>query len=783
MPTTEKLSESYADEKQYAKELVANMNLEEKALLLSGDGWWRTHEIKRLNIPSINFSDGPHGIRKTKEIGGAQGVPATCFPTASGLAATWNVDLINEVGAALGLEAQANDIQILLGPGVNMKRSPLGGRNFEYFSEDPFLTGKMAVAYIKGVQGEGVGTSLKHFAVNNQEFERMTCSSNLDECTLHEIYLSAFEMAVKQAKPWTVMSAYNLVNGRYASEHSELLTRILRDHWGFDGFVVSDWGGINDRVKSIMAGNNLEMPGSGDYNRRKIIEAVQNGIIPETILDCVVVQLLSVVLKARANRKSDATFDPDAHHALARRVAGEAIVLLKNTDNILPLSASKIALIGAFAKKTRFQGAGSSQVNPTQRSNVYDELVALTDNCTELNYASGYDDDGNTTDEKVKTACQAAAYADVAVVFAGLPDSCELEGADRTTIDLPPGHTRLIREVSAIQPNIVVVLMNGSAVSMPWVKQVKAVVEGWLGGQAGGGAIADVLTGKVNPSGKLSETFPVNLEQTPTYLNFPGRYGQVGYGEGVFVGYRYYDKKKIEPLFPFGFGLSYTRFVYIEINTDSSRFNINDMDEFIVTVKVKNVGKIAGKEVVQLYIRECQPSTIRPNVELKAFDKVFLKPGEERAVHFSLNQHAFAHYNPGIQDWEVKSGTFDVLVGGSSSDLPLLTSVDVQAATHAVIPLTRQSMIKDFCDHPKGRAYYKELLEAIGFEKLAESEDLFAAGDLTAEQIAEMQKAQASEMASISNLPVNKIPAFSNGTFTETRLNKILTDVAIDEES
>ena len=757
--------------------LLERMSLEEKSLLLSGDGWWRTYSIERLGIPAIALSDGPHGLRITEGSGSGRSVPATCFPTAPGLAATWNLDLVKEVGAALGREAQASDVQFLLGPGANMKRSPLGGRNFEYFSEDPLLTGTMATAYIDGVQDEGVGTSLKHFAVNNQEFERMATSSNLDERTLHEIYLPAFEIAVTQAQPWTVMSAYNLVNGCYASEHAELLTRILRDAWGFNGFVVSDWGAINDRVQGVIAGTNLEMPGSGDYNRQKIIAAVQNGTLSMEALDRSVRQLLAVVLKAWAMRKPGATFDAEAHHTLARRAAGESIVLLKNAGNILPLNVATIAVIGAFARNPRYQGAGSSQVNPTRVSNAYDELAALIGADIELSYAPGYDVEGNATDEQIAEACQTAKRAGVAVVFAGLPDSYESEGFDRASLDLPIGHNRLIDAVSVAQPNIVVVLMNGSAVTMPWVSKVKGIVESWLGGQAGGGAVADVLTGSVNPSGKLSETFPVNLEQTPAYPNFPARHGQAEYGEGLFIGYRHYDKKRIAPLFPFGFGLSYTNFAYTGIHAGSTRYDADADGEFTVDVKVKNVGAVAGKEVVQLYIHERRPCVVRPDRELKAFSKVTLEPGEEQTVHFLLSRRDFAYYNPAVHAWEVNSGTFDVLAGSSSRDLPLQATVEVHATKRAIRPLTRQSLIKDFLDHPQGHRFYEELVKAMGFTDLLTSTGDAATDGLTYEQITARQKAHAAELAFVNDMPLNKIPAFSCGAFTEARLNEILLAV------
>ena len=542
-----------------ANELVGRMTLEEKALLLTGDGWWATHPIERLEIPSVSLTDGPHGVRKGQGAGLATSVPATCFPTACALSCSWDSDLLRKVGVALGVESQAIDVQILLGPGVNMKRSPLGGRNFEYFAEDPVLAGKLAAAYIDGVQSQGVGTSLKHYAVNNQEFERMATSSNVDERTLHEIYLPAFEIAVKESRPWTVMSAYNLVNGTYASEHRELLRDILRDQWGFQGFVVSDWGGINERVAGLEGGTDLEMPGSGDYNSKKIIAAVQEGRLSRETLDRSVKEVLAVILKAKDNRKKSADFDVDAHHALAREAGSESIVLLKNHENLLPLNLAKlnrIALIGAFARTPRYQGSGSSQVNPTKVSNAYDELVALAGGDGRFVYAPGYDAEGDVTEDLLEEARQVASSAEAAVVFAGLPDSYESEGFDRQSLDMPSGHNQLIEAVAGVQSKVVVVLMNGSAVCMPWADRVTAIIEGWLCGQAGGGAIADVLTGVVNPSGKLSETFPRSLYDTPTYPHFPARDRQANYGEGLFIGYRYYDTKNLEPLFPFGFGLS-----------------------------------------------------------------------------------------------------------------------------------------------------------------------------------------------------------------------------------
>lgn len=739
-----------------AAELVSRMSIEEQALLLSGDGWWRTHGIERLGVAPIWLTDGPHGLRKSPfyDSVGMVGVPATCFPTASALAATWNIELVREVGAALGREAQAADVQVLLGPGVNIKRSPLGGRNFEYFSEDPLLSGHMAAAHIDGVQGEGVGTALKHFVANDQETERMSTSSDVDERTLHEIYLQAFEIAVRKSQPWTVMNGYNLVNGTYAAESHHLLTEILREQWGFDGLVMTDWGGTDDRVLGVAAGTDLEMPDSGDFNRKKIIAAAREGRLSKAALARAATAVVALSLRAHAAHRQGAVFDARAHHALARRVGGEAIVLLKNADELLPLPAAKrLAVIGSFAKLPRYQGAGSSIVNAIEVSNTYDELVALL-GAGNLIYSEGCDTEGETTDDLLEQAARDAAAADIAIVFAGLPGSYESEGFDRRSIDLPAGHVRLIEAVAQAQPNVVVVLLNGSAVAMPWADRVKGIVEAWLGGQAGGGAIADVLCGRVNPSGKLSETFPVSLEQTPTFPHFPGRAGHALYGEGVFVGYRYYDTKRLEPLFPFGFGLSYTRFSYTGIRAHATRFDADAEGSLEIEVSVRNVGAVAGKEVVQLYVSERAPAIARPDIELRAFGKVALEPGEEKTLIFTLRRRDFAYYDAQAHAWSVNPGTFDLRVGGSSRDLPLQCSIDVRSVTAK--PLTPQSLIRDVKRLAGGEALYAELARALGFDEILSSD------------------ASAMAIAVVDEMPLSRVVAFSRGLVSDARLDEII---------
>ncbi len=753
-----------------AESLVARMTLQEKIHMLTGDGWWKTHSIQRLGIPSIRMTDGPHGLRKIQGANMTVSVPATCFPTASAMASSWDPGLLRKVGTALAEECQANDVQILLGPGNNLKRSPLGGRNFEYYSEDPHLSGTMASAFIQGVQGGGVGTSLKHFAANNQEFERLATSSNMDERTLRELYLRAFEIPVKEAQPWSVMAAYNKLNGTYATENSWLLQETLRDLWGFQGFVVSDWGAVNDRVEGLKSGNNLEMPGTKDYNSRKILQAVKAGIITKTCLGKRAAELLAVVLRAKACQKRGSSFSRDAHHQLARQVASESIVLLKNKGGLLPLNsrrARKIALIGAFAKSPRFQGAGSSQVNPTRVSNAFDELTRLGGNDFHFNWAKGYEMNGTTSKKLVLEAVRLAKKSELVVLFAGLPDSYESEGFDRITLDLPAGHNNLIETVAKAQPNLAVVLMNGSSVAMPWVHRAQAIVEGWLGGQAGSGAIADILLGKVNPSGKLSETFPVRLEDTPAFPEFPGENLNTNYGEGLHIGYRHYDARKIEPLFPFGFGLSYTTFAF------SGLFVSRVPKGFRVTCTVKNTGKVEGAEVVQLYIHEQQPRVTRPVQELKAFERIFLKPGVSKKIHFRLDDRAFAYWDVRLHDWNVIAGKFDIRVGSSSRDLPLFKTIDHPGTPLRCPPLTRDSMGKEFTRHPKGKIYLRKLLYATGLMESIGGRRRKTV-KLNPEEKADIIKAEKALMAFLNELPVKKISLFSEGKFTDRMLETIL---------
>lgn len=740
------------------KALISQMTLEEKAGLCSGLDFWHTKGIERLGIPSVMVTDGPHGLRKQREsadhLGLFDSVPATCFPSAAGLASSWDRDLIRKVGIALGEECQAENVAVLLGPGANIKRSPLCGRNFEYFSEDPYLSSELAAAHIEGVQSQGVGTSLKHFAANNQEHRRMTGDSVVDERTLREIYLASFEGAVKKAQPWTVMCSYNKVNGTFASENPKLLTDILKDEWGHEGFVVSDWGAVNERADGLAAGLELEMPSSNGTGDRKIVDAVRSGKLSEEKLDAAVERLLRIIFRAADARKPGATFDADAHHRLAREVARECMVLLKNDDNLLPLAKSgKIAVIGELAEKSRYQGGGSSHVNPTKLEKIGEELASVAGPDVSIFYSQGYALASDDIDDRLfREATEAARGADVAIIFAGLPERYESEGFDRTHLRIPDNQAKLIEAVAAVQGNVVVVLSNGAPVEMPWLGKAKAVLEAYLGGQALGGAIADLLFGEANPSGKLAETFPVRLEHNPSFLNFPGEGDRVEYREGIFVGYRYYDAKRIEPLFPFGHGLSYTSFEYSSLETDRSI--IDDTETVNVTVRVKNVGNRAGKEIVQLYVRDVESSVIRPEKELKGFAKVELQPGEEKAVSFALDKRSFAFYDVALKDWRVETGEFELLAGSSSADIRLRGSLAVRSTAKSEQRFHRNSTVGDLLADPVGSVAIKELMKNSPFPLPEESDG----------EAAEMMAAFA------KYLPLRAIVAFSGGAFSDEAL-------------
>ncbi len=664
---------------QRARELVGRLTVTEKASLCSGHDAWTTPALDHVGIPSVTVADGPHGVRKpaagSGNFGLSASLPATCFPTASALAATWDRELLHAVGVAIAEECRAQGVDVLLGPGANLKRSPLCGRNFEYLSEDPYLTGELAAAFITGVQSLGVGTSLKHLAANNQEFRRMTIDVVADERSLRELELAGFERAIRQAQPWTVMGSYNRLNGTYACEHPWLLTEVLRDQWGFHGIVMTDWGATNDRVAGLVAGCDLQMPGPAAEADARLAREVDVGDLDDATLDATAVRMVALALRAEAGRQvSGGSGDDraDDHHALARQVAAEVVVLCRNVDDALPLrDGDRVALIGELADRPRFQGTGSSRVNPTRVDTLRDELVGAL-GADRVSYQPGYHDPSAIDAARVEAALTAAGDADVAVVCVGLPDVYENEGEDRADLRLPASHDHLVAALAAQHDRVVVVLVNGAPVTMPWVEDVEAVVEGYLGGQAGGGALADVLTGAVNPSGHLAETFPRHLDDVAAQRNYPGGPNTVEYREGLYVGYRFHDTVDGDVLFPFGHGLSYTTFEVGEVALDRTELAPDDLAEgTIVTLsaEVTNTGDRAGKVVPQVYVRDSEAAVHRPDRELKGFAKVALAPGESTRVDVPLDHRAFAYWHPDHRDWVVEPGRFEVLVGLSSRDL------------------------------------------------------------------------------------------------------------------
>lgn len=683
---------------------ASDLTLEEKASLTSGADFWTTKAVERAGIPSVMMTDGPHGLRKqaggTDHLGLASSVPATCFPPAVGIGSSFDPEIIARVGAAIGVEAAIEDVAVVLGPGINIKRSPLCGRNFEYFSEDPLVSGILGAASVRGVQSQGVGTSLKHFAANNQEFDRMRASSDVDPRPLREIYLRGFERVVKEASPWTVMCSYNKLNGVWTSEDPWLLTSVLRDDWGFDGLVVSDWGAVNDRVTGVAAGLDLEMPASGGRTDAQLVDAVRAGTLAESVLDTAAARAIDLVRKAGERPAVSGPLDVDAHHALAREAAGRSIVLLKNDGGVLPLSATqKVAVIGAFATEPRFQGAGSSLINPTKVDAALDELRAVGgDNVT---YAAGFAvaggavaASGRSADDLRDEAVTVAAAADVAVVMLGLPAAEESEGFDRDHIDLPADQLALLDAVIAANPRTVVVLSNGGVVALPFADRVPAIVETWLLGQAGGGAVADVLYGAVNPSGKLTETVPVRLEDNPSFGNFPGEFGHVRYGEGLLVGYRWYDAKGLAVTYPFGHGLSYTTFEY-----GPATASVAADGDIVVSFDLSNTGDRDGREVVQVYVAHEQSIVQRAPRELKAFSSVALAAGETRTVELVVRREDLAYWDVRVDRWVVEGGAYTVEVAASSRDIRSSVSVEV-AGDEVQQDLTMNSSVGDVVAHP-----------------------------------------------------------------------------------
>ena len=651
--------------------LLKELTLEEKCALLSGAETFKTRGMPEHGIPQIWLSDGPHGLRKqageSDHLGLNPSVPATCFPTASAVANSWDAALGEEIGAALGEEAAAQEVSVVLGPGLNMKRNPLCGRSFEYFSEDPYLAGKLAAGYIRGIQSKGVAACPKHFAVNSQETRRMASDSIVDERTLREIYLTGFEIAVKEGHPRSIMSSYNLVNGTYANENKHLLMEILRGEWGFDGAVITDWGGSNDHALGVKNGSTLEMPAPGGDSVRELLAAVESGKISESDIDARLSELLPLVFDTKAALDAaPREFDAAAHHALARRAAAESLVLLKNEDSLLPLAAgSKVAVIGDFAKNPRYQGAGSSMVNSTQVDVLLDKLIDSELNV--IGYQQGFDRHGKPDAALQKSACELATQADTVILCMGLDEIAESEGLDRSNLRLAQNQVDLLQAVAAVNPKIVVVLYSGSVVETPWLDNCQALLYAALGGQAGAGAVADALTGKVNPCGKLAETWPLTYADIPSAADFATRRKTVEYREGLYIGYRYFTTAEKAVRFPFGYGMSYTTFAYSDMAADEQG----------VSLTVTNTGSVAGTEIVQLYIAKKNSELFRPAKELKGFARVTLAPGEKQRITITLDDKAFRFWNVKANRWEIEGGEYELLVGASVEDIRLCEKISV----------------------------------------------------------------------------------------------------------
>ncbi|MBO2516401.1 MAG: glycosyl hydrolase [Clostridiales bacterium] len=745
------------------RKVISQMTLEEKCSLLSGSDFWHTKAVERLGIPAVMVSDGPHGLRKQDTSGDHLGIndsiKAVCFPAGCASTASFDRELVYEVGEDIGDSCQHEELAVNLGPAINIKRSPLCGRNFEYLSEDPYLAGEMAASLVRGVQSRNVGVSVKHYLANNQEHRRMSSSSNIDERTLREIYLAPFEKVVKDAKPWTVMCSYNRINGVLASENKRYLTDILRGEWGFDGYVMSDWGAVSDRVKGVEAGLDLEMPSSGGVNDRRVLEAVRSGKLDEKYVDLAVERILTVSERYLMNAKPDTVWDKEAQHEAARVAAGKSAVLLKNDDGILPVrKGQKLAVIGQFARTPRFQGGGSSHINCFRVTSLWDEWKDRGD----VIWADGYDLKTEEPDEALLAEAEkAAAGADVVIIMAGLPDSFESEGYDRTHMRMPRNQEVLISRVAKVNPAAVVVLHNGSPVEMPWIGEVKGVLEMYLGGQAVGGATADLLTGAVNPSGRLPESFPLRLEDTPCYLNYGGEGNQVNYTEGVFVGYRYYDKKKMDVLFPFGYGLSYTSFAYSGLTAD--REKMKDTETLTVTVDVQNTGKVPGAEVVQLYVADPESSVFRPVRELKGFDKVYLQPGEKKTVTFTLDKRAFAYWNTDIDNWYVESGDFLIQIGTSSRDIVLEKKVCVESTDKVPQKFDINSIMLDILKSEKAMQVMAPILQQMK-EGMFGGQDPESADSAVTDDMAQ---------AMIKYMPLHGLLTFGGGQITWEMLEQM----------
>ena len=746
--------------------LIRKMTLEEKAGLCSGLDSWHTKPVGRLGVPSVMVSDGPYGLRKQVGEGANDSIRAVCFPTGCAMAASFDRSLFERLGDALGRECRAEGVAVVLGPAINIKRSPLCGRNFEYLSEDPYLAGEEAAAYVAAVQRHDVGVSVKHFALNNQEHRRMSQSSEADERTMREIYLAAFETVVKKAKPWTLMCAYNRINGVLASENHWLLTDVLRNEWGFDGYVMSDWGAVGNRVKGLSAGLELEMPSSGGVRDEQIVSAVRSGELDEAVLDCACERMLAVHARYLGNGEPAESWDREADDALSGELAEACMVLLKNAG-VLPLDkGARVAFIGEFAKEPRFQGGGSSHINAAKITSALDAAKEIPN----VRYARGFSiERDETTGEWLRDAADAAANAQVAVVFAGLPDAYECEGYDRAHMRLPDCQNRLIETVAAANPNTVVVLQNGSPVEMPWISRVKGVLEAYLSGQASGRAVVRILFGDANPSGRLPETFPKKLEDNPSYLFFGGDDRKTEYREGAFVGYRYYDKKKMDVLFPFGHGLSYTTFAYGNLSLDKRE--MDDSGTLTVTVDVTNTGERSGSEVVQLYVADVESTAIRPVRELKGFETVALEPGETKTVSFALDGRAFAYYETRLHDWHVESGEFMIQIGRSSRDIVLEAAATVRSTREIPVTFDENSILMDVLASEKGKRRAEH-----GMPDILQAMREFSENDDETETAREAITQEMSD-AMLNYMPLRAVFSFSPGKVTKERLDEAIRDL------
>lgn len=702
-------------EMEKIRELISRMTLEEKAGLCSGSDFWHTKAVERLGIPAVMVSDGPHGLRKQKDaadhLGINDSIQAVCFPAGCALSSAFDRNLAERMGAVIGEECQAEDVSTILGPAVNIKRSPLCGRNFEYYSEDPYAASEIAAAFIKGVQSKNVGTSLKHFLANNQEKRRMTNSSDVDERTLREIYMAAFEGAVKKGKPWTVMNSYNRINGAYVGESKEYLTDLLRKEWGFGGYVVSDWGAVNDRVKGLRAGLDLEMPSSNGMNDALIVKAVQEGRLDEGLVDQACGRILNIVFRYMENRDENAVLDLEKDHEEAAAIAEQCIVMLKNDRDedgsaVLPLANEhKIAFIGKYAEAPRYQGGGSSHINSWKVESALEAVKGLAD----VVYAKGFDDAEDKIDEVlIEKAVQTAKEAETVVIFAGLPDNFESEGYDRTHLNLPECQNYLIEKICDVQKNIVVVLHNGSPVVMPWKDRVSAILEAYLGGQAVGRAVVRILFGKVNPSGRLSETFPLRLEDTPCYLTYGKGKDHAEYREGVFTGYRYYISKNMKVQYPFGHGLSYTTFNYSALSADKTE--LTDREQLSVKVDVENTGTCFGKEVVQLYVSPKNSEVPRPVRELKGFRKIGLESGEKKTVEFILDHRGFAYWNTDLHSWDVEDGVYEIQICRNAEEVILSIPVQVKNIKRPSAKYTANTCMGELMADPKAQQILGQMI-------------------------------------------------------------------------